>query len=109
MSDMLRTYWTNFAKTGNPNGPGIPAWPAFGKTTPRMLHIASENTKAVPIVSEDGLRALDEYFAWRRTSAAPSQPSRSSRDANRSNRPRRVADRRRRGFGADGAHDTGSL
>jgi len=21
--------WTNFAKAGNPNGPGVPVWPAF--------------------------------------------------------------------------------
>ncbi|MBV9562162.1 MAG: carboxylesterase/lipase family protein [Bradyrhizobium sp.] len=26
VSNQLRTYWTNFAKTGNPNGPGLPPW-----------------------------------------------------------------------------------
>jgi hypothetical protein len=36
-----------------------------------MLHLASDNTKMVPIVSEDGLEALNEYFAWRRTTTAP--------------------------------------
>jgi len=72
MSDLMRTYWTNFAKTGNPNGPGLPNWPAFSNAKPRTLYIASGNTKAAPIVSEDGLKTLDEYFAWRRyTEATP--------------------------------------
>jgi para-nitrobenzyl esterase len=25
----MRTYWTNFAKSGNPNGTGLPQWPAY--------------------------------------------------------------------------------
>ena len=28
-STSVRTYWTNFAKTGNPNGHGVPQWPAY--------------------------------------------------------------------------------
>ena len=66
MSDLLRTYWTNFAKTGDPNDTGLPAWPVFSNAGPRMLHVASDRTKAGPIVSQRGLETLDEYFAWRR-------------------------------------------
>ncbi len=29
MSDQMMTYWTNFAKHGNPNGSGVPDWPSY--------------------------------------------------------------------------------
>lgn len=29
LSDLVESYWTNFAKTGNPNGAGIPQWPQY--------------------------------------------------------------------------------
>jgi para-nitrobenzyl esterase len=29
VAETLATYWTNFAKSGNPNGPGLANWPAY--------------------------------------------------------------------------------
>ena len=32
LSETMRSYWVNFATSGDPNGPGLPRWPKFDGT-----------------------------------------------------------------------------
>ena len=56
LSEEMMEYWTNFAKTGNPNGPGLPEWPRYDKTG-AVMHLDRE-THASP----DSTRARYEFL-----------------------------------------------
>jgi para-nitrobenzyl esterase len=48
LSDLMSTYWTNFAKAGDPNGSGLPNWPPFASETGnQVMHLAGDS-KAAP-------------------------------------------------------------
>jgi para-nitrobenzyl esterase len=60
LSDEMMDYWTNFARTGDPNGsgsePGLPAWPRFDQGG-NVLHLDTEITAA-----PDSTRARYEFL-----------------------------------------------
>jgi para-nitrobenzyl esterase len=66
ISDAMSTYWVNFAKHGDPNGEGVPAWPAFSDANPVVMCFG-QTPHTGPVPSAEALRSLDAYFAWRRT------------------------------------------
>lgn len=39
LARIMNTYWANFARTGNPNGKGVPTWPAYDTEKEEILDI----------------------------------------------------------------------
>jgi para-nitrobenzyl esterase len=66
ISDLVSTYWTNFAKRGDPNGPGVPVWPRYTSDDRRVMYFKNTAWPG-PVPDADALAVLDAYFAWRRT------------------------------------------
>jgi para-nitrobenzyl esterase len=46
LSETMQQYWTNFAKTGDPNGADLPGWPKFDAKAREYLELT--NSGAVP-------------------------------------------------------------
>ncbi len=65
LSDLMSSYWVNFARTGDPNGPCLPEWSAYSAKGTQVMTFAAEiGMKDLPHAQR--LEVLDEYFAWRR-------------------------------------------
>ena len=42
IENMMSTYWVNFAKTGNPNGAGLPEWKTYDKEAGNILEFGND-------------------------------------------------------------------
>jgi para-nitrobenzyl esterase len=59
VSAMMADYWTNFAKTGNPNGPGLPVWPQYRSGDGYQVMHLSADTGAAPAADRARYEFLD--------------------------------------------------
>jgi para-nitrobenzyl esterase len=66
ISDAMATYWTNFAKYGNPNCNGLPNWTPFSEVHPEVMYF-DQKPHLGPVPSIESLEVLDKYFRWRRS------------------------------------------
>ena len=62
LSRVVSQYWANFARTGDPNGDGLPSWPRYEIATDESLEFGSA-VKAVAGVRKDKLDVFDRVFA----------------------------------------------
>jgi para-nitrobenzyl esterase len=42
MARAINAYWVNFAKTGDPNGPGLPLWPRYSPRQDVLMDFAAD-------------------------------------------------------------------
>ncbi len=68
LSELMSSYWVNFAKNGDPNGPGLRLWPVFDEKEQKTM-IFDKTPSARPHPNLDQLKAFDDYYAKLREEA----------------------------------------
>jgi len=48
LGELMSSLWTNFAKTGDPNGPGLPKWPSYDAKNEMLLYITTDGKAQAP-------------------------------------------------------------
>jgi para-nitrobenzyl esterase len=74
LSDAMIGYWTNFAKNGDPNGPGLGEWPVFTCASPQVLHF-DDVIHVGGVANLDKLQAIETFFTEARHTTAAVVPS----------------------------------
>ncbi len=69
LADTIAGYWVNFARTGDPNGLGLPAWPRFTESEGLVRRLGSPVT-AGPPPELASLKVFDAVYAGLRGPAA---------------------------------------
>lgn len=68
IADRLSSYWVNFIKTGDPNGKGLPDWPAVAKDRAMTMEVGDRNA-AIPVAGSAAKQAFFEKFFTRQRAA----------------------------------------
>ena len=61
-SDRMARYWVNFVRSGDPNGAGLPSWPAWQAERPEVIELG-DPIVARPLLSREKLSMLKAHLA----------------------------------------------
>jgi para-nitrobenzyl esterase len=61
VADTVSSYWANFAATGNPNGPTLPAWAPYNPQSPTVMEIG-DHFGPIPVASSAKLDFWKRFF-----------------------------------------------
>ncbi len=61
LAEEMSEYWVNFASSGDPNGSGLPPWPAFTGADPKVQYLGNPIT-AGGVANIKSLAALDDVY-----------------------------------------------
>ena len=62
LSELMQTYWTNFAKTSDPNGAGLPVWPTYNPAGEWQVMHLNTNSAARPDQHRDRYLFLQQVW-----------------------------------------------
>ena len=68
ISEIIQQYWVNFAKTGNPNGAGLPYWPSFDETKPTTMQF-SNGASLIMRPNREQIDFIDRFMKAKREQA----------------------------------------
>jgi para-nitrobenzyl esterase len=72
IAEEMSSYWVNFARSGNPNGPGLAPWPAFSNTDSKVLYIEDPITTG-GVANINSLKVFDAVYTSVRGKAFAAQ------------------------------------
>ena len=61
----MQQYWVNFAKTCNPNGKGLPYWPAFEPEKPTTMQF-SNGASLIMVPNREQIDFIDRFYQDKR-------------------------------------------
>ncbi|SFO33815.1 carboxylesterase family protein [Sphingomonas sp. OK281] len=65
IADVMSSYWVNIIKDGNPNGPGLPTWPRYDPTLPRVMELG-DRFGMIPVADPAKIAFWQRFFATKK-------------------------------------------